>query len=72
MMRWRRRSRRCSFLEAAKESLLLVLQSIDEGMTEDFFTVDLLNAYEQLGTIIGESMEDDLADEIFKRFCMGK
>ncbi len=59
-------------LEAAKESLLLVLQSIDEGMTEDFFTVDLLNAYEQLGTIIGESMEDDLADEIFKRFCMGK
>ena len=41
-------------------------------MTEDFFTVDLLNAYEQLGTIIGESMEDDLADEIFKRFCMGK
>ena len=59
-------------LEAAKESLLLVLQSIDEGMTEDFFTVDLLNAYEQLGTIIGKSMEDDLADEIFKRFCMGK
>ena len=59
-------------LEAAKESLLLVLQSIDEVMTEDFFTVDLLNAYEQLGTIIGESMEDDLADEIFKRFCMGK
>ena len=59
-------------LEAAKESLLLVLQSIDEGMTEDFFTVDLLNAYEQLGTIIGESMEDDLADEIFKRFCRGK
>lgn len=59
-------------LEEAVHSLRLVLQSIEDGMTEDFFTVDLLNAYEELGSIIGESMEDDLADEIFKRFCMGK
>ena len=59
-------------LEEAVHSLRLVLQSIEDQMTEDFFTVDLLNAYEELGSIIGESMEDDLADEIFKRFCMGK
>ena len=59
-------------LEEAVHSLRLVLQSIEDGMTEDFFTVDLLNAYEELGSIIGDSMEDDLADEIFKRFCMGK
>ncbi len=59
-------------LEEAEKSLQLVLESIESGMTEDFFTVDLLNAYEELGSIIGESMEDDLAEEIFRNFCMGK
>lgn len=37
-----------------------------------FFSIDLMNAYEQLGTIIGEALEDDLINEIFSRFCMGK
>ena len=41
-------------------------------LPEDFFSIDLMNAYEQLGTIIGESLEDDLVNEIFSRFCMGK
>ena len=56
----------------AKNSLEMVIRSIDDGMPEDFFTIDLMNAYEQLGTILGEELGDDLANEIFARFCMGK
>ena len=41
-------------------------------MTEDLLTVDLMNCYEALGKITGETLEDDLADEIFSKFCMGK
>ena len=50
----------------------MVLQSIDDGMPEDFFTIDMMNAYETLGTIIGESVGEDLVNEIFSKFCMGK
>ena len=56
----------------ALKSLELVEQSIEDQMPEDFYSIDLMNAYEQLGTIIGESLEDDLVNEIFSRFCMGK
>lgn len=54
------------------QSLQLVLESIQNQMPEDFYSIDLMNAYQSLGTIIGESVEDDLADEIFSKFCMGK
>ena len=47
-------------------------RSIEDQMPEDFYSIDLMNAYEQLGTIIGESLEDDLVNEIFNKFCMGK
>ena len=56
----------------AKKSLQSVLDSIDQNMPEDFFSIDLMNAYEELGYIIGESLEDDLVDKIFSEFCMGK
>ena len=56
----------------ACESLRLVRQSIHMGMSEDFFAIDLMNAYICLGRIIGEAVEDDLVEEIFSRFCMGK
>lgn len=59
-------------LEDTLESLNLVEDSIRNQMPEDFYSIDLMNAYEQLGYIIGESVEDDLADEIFSKFCMGK
>lgn len=54
------------------ESLTLVENSILNQMPEDFYSIDLLDAYDSLGAIIGESLEDDLADEIFSKFCMGK
>ena len=59
-------------LQEALESIHMVRDSIAAGMPEDFLTIDLMNAYERLGYIIGESVEDDLVDTIFKEFCMGK
>ena len=59
-------------IAAALESLKMVMNSINDGMPEDFFSIDLMDAYEQLGHIIGEAVEDDLIDTIFSDFCMGK
>lgn len=54
------------------ESLTNLMQCIEDGMPEDLYSIDLQNAYESLGKIIGETVEDDIADKIFKDFCMGK
>ena len=59
-------------LEEAKESLDMVLSSIEEELPDDFYSIDMLNAYESLGSITGEAIDDDLANEIFSKFCMGK
>lgn len=59
-------------LENAFSSIEMALHSIEDGMPEDFYTIDLMSAYEQMGLIIGESVEDDLVDTIFREFCMGK
>ena len=59
-------------LENALESLKQVKNSVDAGMPEDFYSIDLMDAYTDLGLIIGESVEDDLVNEIFWKFCMGK
>ena len=56
----------------AKESLEKVKESLELGMPEDFFSIDLMDAYETLGSIIGESAGEDLVNEIFSKFCMGK
>ena len=59
-------------LQIVMDHLHQVIQSIDDGMPEDFYSIDLMGAYEELGKIIGEDVEDDLVDEIFSKFCMGK
>lgn len=59
-------------LVCTKNALKKVIESIDMGMEEDFFSIDMMDAYEHLGLIIGETARDDLADKIFKNFCMGK
>ena len=59
-------------LMEALSSIEMVRGSIADGMPEDFYSIDLMAAYEQLGYIIGESLEDDLVDTIFREFCMGK
>ena len=65
-------ARQKSALAAAEDALTKAMDSINMGMSEDFFTIDMMEAYTQLGLLIGETVEDDLADEIFSRFCMGK
>ena len=59
-------------LMEAEESISMVKQSIKAGMSEDFYSVDLMDAYAALGRIIGEEVGDDLVNEIFEKFCMGK
>ncbi len=55
-----------------EESLKKVQISIEEEMSEDFFSIDLMNAYTYLGEIIGQEVDEDLVEEIFSKFCMGK
>lgn len=59
-------------LENSLESLKKVKESVEALMPEDFYSIDLMDAYADLGLIIGESVEDDLVNEIFSKFCMGK
>lgn len=65
-------ARHKNLLKEALNSLKLVKEGIAMGMSEDFLTIDLMTAYEKLGLIIGEAVEDDLANQIFAKFCMGK
>lgn len=66
------RARHKESIENAINSLFAVKESIACHMPEDFFSIDLMDAYEALGKIIGEAVEDDLVNTIFKEFCMGK
>ena len=59
-------------LQEAHESLMQVRKSIEDRMPEDFYTIDMMNAYASLGRIIGEEVGEDLVNEIFSQFCMGK
>lgn len=65
-------ARHKSAIYETQKSLLMVKDSIENGMPEDFYSIDLMSAYEALGTIVGESVEDDLVEQIFSKFCMGK
>ena len=56
----------------AYDSLKQVQSSLEMKMPEDFFSIDLMAAYESLGIILGESVGEDLVNEIFSKFCMGK
>lgn len=65
-------SRHKEALLEACESINQVKRSLKDNMPEDFYSIDLMNAYAALGRIIGEEVEDDLVNEIFSKFCMGK
>ena len=56
----------------AYDSMLQVKKSIEEDMPEDFYSIDLMSCYSSLGMIIGEEVGEDLVNEIFSKFCMGK
>ncbi|MBO5165263.1 MAG: tRNA uridine-5-carboxymethylaminomethyl(34) synthesis GTPase MnmE [Lachnospiraceae bacterium] len=59
-------------LNETKNALTMVKQSLEDNMPEDFYSIDLMSAYASLGSIIGEEISDDLVEEIFSKFCMGK
>ena len=65
-------ARQKAAMEEAKQSFEKVKESIEAGMPEDFFSIDLMAAYDSLGQILGESVGEDLVNEIFSKFCMGK
>lgn len=65
-------ARQKNAMEEAKRSFERVKESIEAGMPEDFFSIDLMAAYDSLGQILGESVGEDLVNEIFSKFCMGK
>ncbi len=64
--------RHLNLIEESVNSLNEALNNIDMGMPEDLVSIDMVNSYESLGKIIGESLEDDIVEEIFSKFCMGK
>lgn len=59
-------------IQDAYNSLDMVRKSIEDEMPEDFLSIDLMSAYASLGYIIGEEVGEDLVNEIFSKFCMGK
>lgn len=59
-------------LQESLESLKQVMDSLDAGMPEDFLSIDLMNAYGTLGNILGQSVDEDVIEEIFSKFCVGK
>ena len=64
--------RQKSFLQAALDSLNMVKKSIEDEMPEDFYSIDLVSACEELGNITGECASEDFLNEVFSKFCMGK
>lgn len=64
--------RHVELINKAIKSASMVIEGIDNCMSEDFLTIDMMDAYNLLGEIIGETIADDLADKIFSEFCMGK
>ncbi len=65
-------ARQKQLLDEAERNLQNVLESIDGGLPEDFWTIDMMGAYEALGAVIGESVDDDVVEAVFRDFCMGK
>ncbi|NLG05845.1 MAG: hypothetical protein GX567_18775 [Clostridia bacterium] len=59
-------------IDSCIASLKEIKKSLDNQLSEDFFTIDLMSIYASLGRIIGEEVEDDLVNTIFSKFCMGK
>lgn len=64
--------RQLNEINNAIKSIDFCIDTIKNNMTEDLYTIDLMEAYTSLGRVIGESVEDDLVDKIFSDFCMGK
>lgn len=59
-------------LEAALERVEAAISGLDEGLPSELISIDLKEGHERLGDIIGETVREDVLDEIFSHFCIGK
>jgi tRNA modification GTPase len=64
--------RHCLSMEAAEKGLARASAALREGLSEEFALVDLQASLRELGAITGETCVEDLIEEIFSRFCIGK
>lgn len=64
--------RQLSNLKEALNYISNIEKSIEMGMSEDFYTIDIMGAYHSLSEITGEDISEDLINRIFEKFCMGK
>ncbi len=65
-------NRQINLIKNAKKSIANALQAINQNLEIDLVTIDITNAWKELGKIIGQTYEEDLLDELFSRFCLGK
>ena len=65
-------ARHKNMLERAATSLGEAINAASDGIPLEFMEIDIRNAYEELGFITGDSVQDDVIDEVFSRFCLGK
>ncbi len=64
--------RHLSLLDVARKDVAQFQKSLNMGLPEDLLVIDLQHAWENLGLITGDTAADDLLDEIFSKFCLGK
>ena len=64
--------RQMDILQKSDEHLAAAERTIEEGMSADFVVIDLRSAWEKLGEITGETVGEDIIDQIFSQFCIGK
>lgn len=64
--------RQAEILRMTDQFLQEVLATIDRGMSPDFIVIDLRAAWEKLGEITGDTVGEDIIDQIFSQFCIGK
>ena len=65
-------ARQTALFKQASHSLDNVINSVDAGMPIDLVQIDFTNCWEELGEITGDSSPDEMINELFSRFCLGK
>ena len=65
-------TRHIELVRQSREALSRALKTMEDGMPVDFAVVDLREAWSLLGSITGDTVHDDIVEEIFSRFCLGK
>lgn len=69
---WAVNERQAGALVAAHESLLHVSESIKADLPLDFWTIDMRAAIQELGTVTGDDVTEEILDTVFSKFCIGK